>query len=308
MTTGACSPSTGSDVEPSHQPVLLDEVLELLRVRSGGFYVDGTLGLAGHARTVLARSAPDGTLLGCDRDSETLELARATLAEAGPRARLLHADFRSLPRTLGNQRADGILLDLGVNSLQLDSPERGFSFRHDGPLDMRLDRSSGESAAELVNRRSETDLADLIFRYGEEPSARRIARAIVAERRKQRITRTSELAEIVRRNASRSRRPGLDPATRTFQALRIAVNGELDVLGRTLVELAGCLVPGGRLAVIAFHSLEDREVKHGFRELARGEPFEVVTRKPVTPSEAEQHRNPRARSARLRVLERREAA
>jgi 16S rRNA (cytosine1402-N4)-methyltransferase len=286
-----------------HEPVLVREVLELLSVRPGGFYVDGTVGLGGHAREILSRIAPGGRLLGVDRDSETLERARAELALFGGRARLLHADYRSLPDVLQEERPDGILLDLGVSSAQLDEAERGFSFQSDGPLDMRMDRTEGRTAADIVNRTPEAALADLIHEYGEEPRARRVARAIARARERGPLTRTLELADVARRAAFRSRRPGLHPATRTFQALRIAVNRELDRLGEALEALALTLAAGGRLAVISFHSLEDREVKQAFRRLA-GEGFQVLTRKPLRPSHEEVARNPRARSARLRAVER----
>lgn len=297
------SRSSGSDVEAGHRPVLLSEALELLAVRPGGLYADGTVGLGGHATALLEASAPEGRLIGVDRDGETLELARARLLPFGARARLLKADYRELPGLLGDERPDGILLDLGVSSVQLDAPGRGFSFRCDGPLDMRLDRGAGETAARLVNRLPERELADVIFRFGEEPASRRIARAIVEARRRGRIETTGQLAAIVRRAAGRSRRPGLDPATRTFQALRIRVNRELEGLGPALVALARCLAARGRLVVISFHSLEDREVKHAFRALA-GEGFRVLTRKPLRPGDEEIRANPRARSARLRGLER----
>jgi len=282
--------------------VLLAESLELLAVRPAGLYVDGTLGLGGHAAAILERSAPAGRLLGLDKDSDALERAAERLGPFGERARLAHADYREIPSLLGDERADGILLDLGVSSLQLDAPERGFSFRAEGPLDMRMDQSQGETAAEVVNRTREDDLADLIYRFGEERASRRIARAIVAARRQSRIRTTTELAAIVRRAAGRSR-PGLDPATRTFQALRIHVNGELEELGTALRSLAECLAPRGRLAVIAFHSLEDREVKQTFRALgANG--FTVLTRRPLRPGPDEVRVNPRSRSARLRAVER----
>jgi len=239
----------GSDA--GHTSVLLAETLELLAVRPGGLWVDGTVGLGGHAAAILRASAPDGRLLGLDRDGETLERARERLAEFAGRVRLEQADYREIPQRLGDARADGILLDLGISSAQLDDPERGFSFQAEGPLDMRMDRSRGESAEEVVNRTRERELADLIFAYGEEHASRRIARAIVYERERERIRSTTRLAEIVRRAAPRSRRPGLHPATRTFQALRIRVNRELDGLGEALERAAGCLVPGGRLAVIA---------------------------------------------------------
>ena len=285
-----------------HASVLLAESLELLAVRPAGLYVDGTLGLGGHAEAILERSAPDGTLLGVDKDAQALELAGARLARFGDRVRTEHADFRSLPALLGARRADGMLLDLGVSSLQLDTPERGFSMKREGPLDMRMDQGAGKSAADLVNQASPEQLADVIHEFGEERHARRIARAIVDARRRARIRTTSELAEIVRRAAGRDR-PGFDPATRTFQALRIAVNDELQGLGAALRELSGCLAPGGRLAVIAFHSLEDREVKQAFRALA-AEGYRLLTKKPLRPGPAETQSNPRARSARLRGLER----
>jgi 16S rRNA (cytosine1402-N4)-methyltransferase len=291
-------------VERAHRPVLLAEALELLAVRTGGFYVDGTVGLGGHAEQILARSDPDGRLLGVDRDEDALERAQARLAPAGDRARLVHADYRDLPALLGRESPDGILLDLGVSSLQLDSPERGFSFQAEGPLDMRMDRSGGVTAAEVVQRTPERELADIIYRYGEEPASRRIARAIVAVRQRAPLRTTSELASVVRRAAGRrGRRPGLDPATRTFQALRIHVNRELEGLSATLAALAASLAPGGRLAVIAFHSLEDREVKQTFRALDKNG-YRLLTRKPIRPGPEELQSNPRSRSARLRGLER----
>lgn len=283
-----------------HEPVLLAECLEALAVRPGGLYVDGTLGLGGHSREILARCAPGGRLVAFDRDAETLAEARASLP-AGHDVRYVHADFRTIPEVLGAARADGILLDLGVSSVQIDTAERGFSFQAEGPLDMRLDRSRGETAAEVVNRMRESDLADVIYRYGEEHASRQVARAIVDARRRGEIATTTALAAIVRR-AARGR-PGLDPATRTFQALRIFVNRELDALGEALRRIAGCLAPEGRLAVIAFHSLEDREVKQAFRSLA-DEGFRRVAKKAIRPGDAEVRLNPRARSAKLRVLER----
>ena len=281
--------------------------MELLAVRPGGLYVDGTLGLGGHAAEFLRRSAPEGRVIGFDKDAEALGRAKEALKSFAPRVRFVHGDFREAPKTLGEEVADGILLDLGVSSLQLDRAERGFSFRQDGPLDMRMDQSGGPTAADLVNRLPEDELADLIYRLGEERASRPIARAIVAARQKRHFETTGELALVVRRSAGRARRAGLDPATCTFQALRIAVNGELDDLEGALRALARCLAPRGRLAVIAFHSLEDRPVKHVFRELAVREGFTVLTKKPVRPSEMETRHNPRARSARLRAL-RREAA
>jgi 16S rRNA (cytosine1402-N4)-methyltransferase len=280
------------------------ETMELLAVRPGGLYVDGTVGLGGHAQAILERSAPDGRLVALDRDAETLAEAQARLAEAGDRARFVHADYREIPGLLGEELADGILLDLGISSAQLDDPDRGFSFQADGPLDMRMDRSRGSTAAEAVNRLDEEDLANVIYRFGEERRSRRIARAIVDARRRSPFTTTGDLADLVRRSSRSSGRPGLDPATRTFQALRIYVNRELEGLGGALDSIAGCLGPGGRFVVIAFHSLEDREVKQAFRSLAT-EGFRLLTKKPVRPGEDEVRRNPRSRSARLRAIERR---
>jgi 16S rRNA (cytosine1402-N4)-methyltransferase len=295
----------GSDA--GHVPVLLAEALELLAVRPGGLFVDGTVGLGGHAAAVLRASGPDGRLLGLDRDGETLARARERLAEFGTRVRLEHADYREIPERLGGEKAHGILLDLGVSSAQLDDAERGFSFQAEGPLDMRMDRSRGETAADLVNRMRERDLADLLYAYGQEPASRRIARAIAFARDRKPLTTTTELADVVRRAARRGRRPGQNPATRTFQALRIRVNRELDGLGEAFERIAACLEPGGRMAVISFHSLEDRAAKQAFSALAaRG--YGLLAGKPVRPGDAEVRANPRARSARLRAICRAEAS
>jgi 16S rRNA (cytosine1402-N4)-methyltransferase len=286
-----------------HEPVLVAETMELLAVRPGGLYVDGTVGLGGHASEVLRRSAPDGRLVAFDRDPEALARAGARLAGFGSRVRFEHALFREIPARLGGETPDGVLLDLGVSSMQLDAAARGFSFSAEGPLDMRMDPTQGFTAADLVNRLPERELASLIYRWGEEHRSRRIARAIVEARRLRPFATTTELATVVRRAAGRSRRPGLDPATKTFQALRIHVNRELEGLASALESIAGTLAAGGRLAVIAFHSLEDREVKQTFRSLStRG--FRLLTKKPLRPTEEEVHRNPRSRSARLRAIER----
>jgi len=271
-------------------------------VRPGGFWVDGTVGAGGHAAEILARSAPDGRLLATDRDAEALAAAAHTLAPFAARARLLQADYRELPALI-EEPPDGILLDLGVSSLQLDRAERGFSLKSDGPLDMRMDRRGGITAADVVNRLPEAELADIIYRYGEERASRRIARRIVETRRRSPFRSTLELAEVVRSAARRPRGRGLDAATLTFQALRIHVNRELEGLGDVLASFAHRLAPRGRLAVIAFHSLEDREVKQAFRSLATAG-FRLLTRKPVRPGEDEVRRNPRSRSARLRAIER----
>ena len=271
-------------------------------MRPGGFWVDGTVGAGGHAAEILRRSAPDGRLLATDRDAEALAAAAQTLAPFGERARLLQADYRELPAIL-EEPQDGIFLDLGVSSLQLDRAERGFSLKSDGPLDMRMDQRGGITAADVVNRLPEAELADIIYRYGEERASRRIARRIVETRRRSPFRRTVELAEVVRAAARRPRGRGIDAATLTFQALRIHVNQELEGLGDVLASLARRLAPGGRLVVIAFHSLEDREVKQSFRSLAT-DGFRVLTRKPLRPGEDEVRRNPRSRSARLRAVER----
>ena len=299
----------------AHEPVLLAEALAMLAVRPGGRYVDGTVGLGGHAAAILEAGAPDAMLVAFDRDAETMAGTRESLAAYGDRVRFVHADFREIPVHLGEARADGILLDLGLSSVQLDTAERGFSFQADGPLDMRMDRSAGETAADVVNEMDEQGLADVIYRFGEDRASRRIARAIVSARRQGPLATTAALAQVVRRSAGRPRHRGFDPATRTFQALRIYVNRELDGLADALRALAAALAPGGRLAVIAFHSLEDREVKHTFRALAAESAertgdavFTVMTKKPVRPGPAEEARNPRARSARLRGLGRSEAA
>jgi 16S rRNA (cytosine1402-N4)-methyltransferase len=287
----------------SHEPVLMTEVLELLDVKPGGSYVDGTLGFGGHSAEILRRSAPNGELLGLDRDSGALARAGEALAPFGPRARLVHACYSEIPLRLADTMADGVLLDLGVSSMQLDDAERGFSFRNDGPLDMRMNPDDELTAADVVNRTPEEDLADIIYRLGEDRASRRIARAIVRARERAHITTTAELARIVRGAAHRGGRWGIDPATRTFQALRIHVNRELDELQTSLIPIAERLKERGRLAVISFHSLEDRIVKQTFVQL-RGQGFQILTKKPVQASESEVARNPRARSAKLRAIER----
>lgn len=285
----------------------------MLQPRTGGVYVDGTVGAGGHAAAILQRSAPDGRLYGLDRDPAALEIARQRLAQFGDRVHLFHCNFDQLAR-LELPPADGILLDLGLSSMQLDRPERGFSFQQAGPLDMRMNPTAGQTAADLVNNLPEQELADLIYQYGEERHSRRIARAIVRARP---IHSTVELARLVA-GAGRSGSRRIHPATRTFQALRIATNDELGALERTLPQAIARLKPGGRLAVISFHSLEDRIVKHFFRREARDcicppkQPIctcqhqatvQIITKKPITPDLAEQDQNPRSRSAKLRVAE-----
>jgi 16S rRNA (cytosine1402-N4)-methyltransferase len=294
-----------------HTPVLLAEVITGLAPRSGGRYIDGTLGGGGHAAAILEASAPDGRLLGIDADPAALAAGAARLASLDERTVLAHGNFRDLAqlaRANGFEPADGILLDLGVSSHQLDTPERGFSFMADAPLDMRMDPTSGETAADLVNELPESELADLIYHYGEERGSRRIARAIVAARRTGRIATTRALAEIVAR-ALGGRHGKIHPATRTFQALRIAVNRELESLEAALPQAVDVLAPGGRLAVIAFHSLEDRIVKQFFRaesgyaSAVGPSRLRIVTKKPIEAELAEARANPRARSAKLRIAE-----
>lgn len=271
-----------------------------------GCYVDGTLGLGGHTHALLTAGA--GHVVGIDRDAEALAIARQRLEAFGDRVTFVHADYRTLPEVLaeqGRSTVDGVLVDLGVSSMQLDSPERGFSFRADGPLDMRMDRSRGASLADRLAEVDETTLADVIYEYGEERKSRRVARAIVEAQRAGTLTGTAALASVVRR-AIGGGWQRLDPATRTFQALRIWVNRELDGLEAFLEAAVSCVRPGGRVAVIAFHSLEDRVVKHTWRRLAQADHSTVrlVTRRPIVPGDEEAAGNPRARSARLRVVER----
>ena len=302
---------------PSHEPVLYQEIIHALIPRSPGLYVDGTVGAGGHARGVLEACAPDGRLLGLDVDPQALEAARENLASYGSRVILQHASYasmREVMRAVGWQAVDGVLLDLGVSSMQLEAPERGFSFQHEAALDMRFDQQAGMPAADLVNTMPEGELADLLFKYGEERHARRVAHLIVTARP---LRTTTELAAVVQR--AYRERTKIHPATRTFQALRIAVNDELSALEEGLSRALEALRPGGRLAVISFHSLEDRMVKTFIRQrsghpggrdkatiMREGEPSPVlreVSRKPVFPADEEIRRNPRARSARLRVVE-----
>lgn len=292
----------------AHTPVLYNEVLSGLQPRPGGFYIDGTVGAGGHASGILERSSPDGRLLGMDLDPVALEAARVRLAIYGERVQLVQASYTRMAEFAPEASASGILLDLGLSSLQMDDPARGFSFQHDGPLDMRYDPRAELTAAEIVNEWPAEDLAHILFEYGEERHSRRIAKAIHAARP---VHTTRELAEIVSRTVG-GRREKIHPATRTFQALRIAVNGELESIQAALPMAVTLLAPGGRLAVIAFHSLEDRLIKQFIRRLARAShpddasfvpSLREVTRRPVEASAAEVAANPRARSAKLRVAE-----
>jgi 16S rRNA (cytosine1402-N4)-methyltransferase len=286
---------------------LTADVIGQLQPGRGGVFVDCTVGLGGHSSALLAAGA--GRIIGLDRDGEALDRARTTLAPWLQRVELVHADYRSFDSVLerlGVPLVDGTLADLGVSSMQLDAPGRGFSFQRDEPLDMRMDRSGGETAADLLARSSEIELADAIFQLGEERYSRRIARALVDARRQAPIETTGRLAAIVRRAIPRRGLMRIDPATRTFQAFRIWVNRELEGLERFLQAAARRLRSGGRLVVITFHSLEDRVVKHTFRALAQKEvaTLKVLTKKPIVPTEEEVQRNPRARSAKLRAAER----
>ncbi len=292
-----------------HVPVLLEEAMEFLQVRSGGTYVDCTLGLAGHAEAVVRRLGSAGRLVAFDRDCEALVLAKARLdrvcGELGgqaPSITLVDEAFSSIARHLPPASVDGMLADLGVSSLQFDQGHRGFSFQADAPVDMRMDTRAGPTAQQVVNEVSERELANLIYEYGEERRSRRIARAIVRGRP---VTSTAQLARIVAQAAPAMKQDRIHPATRTFQALRIYVNRELDEI-RALLEAAPTLLkPSGRLAIISFHSLEDRIAKDSLREGARQGIWKILTKKPVGPGEAEVERNPRSRSARLRAAERR---
>ena len=291
----------------THIPVMTAEVLQHLRPEQGGLFVDCTVGLGGYSRALLEAGA--SRVIGLDRDLDALARARETLAPWGDRVELVHADYRELDAVLDSRQivhVDGALADLGVSSMQFDAPGRGFSFMRDEPLDMRMDRTGAETAADLVAQTSERDLADAIFQYGEERYSRRIARALVEARRESPVDTTGRLATIVRRAIPhRGGHVRIDPATKTFQALRIWVNRELDGLDRFVETAARRLRAGARLAVITFHSLEDRIVKHTLRALQQRDGLvQVLTKKPLIPTDVEVASNPRARSAKLRVAER----
>lgn len=294
-----------------HVPVLVNEILFWLACRPGGRYVDCTIGQGELAARILDASGPDGILIGIDRDDAAIDAARDRLKQYGGRVQCIRGNFHELKQhvtSVGVSEVDGVVFDLGVSSAQLDQPERGFSFLADGPLDMRMDRSGGPTAADLLNRLPESELADLIYRFGEERYSRRIARAVVRAREMRPLLTTLDLASVIREAVPPSYRHGrLHCATRTFQALRIAVNRELDVLEEALRTAADVLAPGGRLCVISFHSLEDRIAKRTLRSLSQGPGpcLSILTKKPQTPTEEERRGNPRARSAKLRVAERR---
>ena len=282
-----------------HIPVLLKEIVQLLNPQSGGTFIDATVGSGGHAAAILNRTHPDGRLLALDQDEDTLELARRRLSPDGSRAVFRHTNFTEIVKVAneeGFSNVNGVVADLGVSSMMLDEPERGFSFQTNGPLDMRMDRSQPTTASDIVNRMRERELADLIYKFGEERRSRPIARAIVRFRPHHT---TGDLVRAIEPVIGNRRHGRIHPATRTFMALRLAVNNELENLEVFLDAVIPTLALGGRLAVISFHSLEDRIVKHRMRDLGR-----VLTKKVIRAGEDERRLNPRARSAKLRVLER----
>jgi len=312
---------TGDEALQRHVPVLLEEVLEGMGIRQGGVYLDGTVGWGGHSFQILARYT-DTRVIGLDRDREAVKKASERLAGFGGRVRIFHGNFRTLDQVLdkmGIAQVDGILLDCGVSSLQLEDAGRGFSFLHEGPLDMRMDKTSGGmTAREIVNTWSKEDLARLFFRYGEERRSRAVADAIAKEREKGPLETTRQLAQVIRSVPGMGRVRKIHPATRTFQALRIGVNDELEAIGQAIPLGVERLVPGGRFAVISFHSLEDRIVKRAFKELenpcqcpkeypqcrcGQTSAGRVITKRPIIPTDDEIRNNPRSRSAKLRVFE-----
>ena len=301
--TGEEAPRGRRGGEIGHVSVLLTEAIDFLAVKPGGLYVDATVGLGGHAVDIARRLGQPGRLIGLDKDPAALELASEKLKQLGedaPEIQLVHSSFAELASLVEEGSVDGVLADLGVSSFQFDDTARGFSFRGDAPLDMRMDPRSGLTAEQVVNQLSERELADLIYEFGEERRSRRIARAIVRARP---IRSTGHLADVVSA-AARPMKPGIHPATQTFQALRIYVNRELEDLRKLLESAPRALKRGGRLAVISFHSLEDRMVKDALREGARDGVYRLLTKKPVAAGDEEVRRNPRSRSAKLRAAER----
>lgn len=303
-----------------HIPVMLAEVLDVLQPQKDEVYIDGTFGAGGYSRAIL--DSADCTIIGIDRDETAIELAQSWKDKYGERLKLVHSNFantKACLEELGIDKVDAVILDLGVSSMQIDQEQRGFSFRFDGPLDMRMDRSSGKTASDLVNTLKEEDLANVIYEYGEEKASRRVAAAIVKARTEQKITTTGELAKIVRSVVHVSSKDRIDPATRTFQALRLKVNDELGEVETILESTLDILKDGGRLIVVTFHSLEDRIVKNFLNQ--HGKPatspsrylpaptssekprFSILTKKPLLPTNAETQKNPRARSAKLRAAQ-----
>ena len=301
-------PMTAEPAPPRHIPVLVDEVLEWLAPAAGQTIVDCTVGAGGHSLAILPRVLPTGRVIAIDRDEQALELARARLLEFNPHIEYVHGTFGDLPDILQRsdvERVHGLVADLGLSSLHVDQAERGFSFLREGPLDMRMDRTQSTTAASLIRELPEEELADVLYRYGEERLSRRIARRIVEARHTQPIDTTTQLAGIVASAVPRSRSAWrVHPATRTFQALRIAVNQELTEVETLLRVLPDVLRPGGRAVIISFHSLEDRLVKRAFQQGTNDGVFRLLTKKPIRPSEQEVSRNPRSRSAKLRAVER----
>ena len=294
--------------EVGHVSVLLKEAIDFLKIRRGGTYIDATVGLGGHSLEIASRLGPQGHLIGFDKDTNALKLAEQKLSRIGgdnrPKITLLHASYAELPQSVPPASADGLLADLGVSSLQFGDPERGFSFQAEGPLDMRMDPQGERTADQVVNRMREEDLANVIYEFGEERRSRRIARAIVRARP---VRTTAHLAQVISAALRSMNKPGardkIHPATRTFQAIRIFVNRELDDLQALLDAAPDVLRPGGRLVVISFHSLEDRIVKDALRDGGKAGIYSVLTKKPVEASEEEIDRNPRSRSAKLRAAE-----
>jgi 16S rRNA (cytosine1402-N4)-methyltransferase len=311
-------------VEFYHVPVLLEECMEMLNLKSDGLYVDCTMGGAGHSREILKRTSPRGRLIALDQDETAVAHGRERLKEFGERVTIVHDNFKNIKSILEDleiTEVDGFLFDIGVSSYQLDNAERGFSYMEDAPLDMRMDRESQTiTAADLVNTKSREELADIIFQFGEERWAKRIAQFIIDYRREKRIESTGELVQIIKKAIpAGARKDGPHPAKRTFQALRIAINNELEVLESVVADTATFLKPGGRICVITFHSLEDRIIKNQYRKLSgvctcppslpicrcnNPRLLKIITGKPIVPSEREVRENPRARSAKLRVAER----
>jgi len=302
-----------------HVPVLLMEAVELLNCKSSGIYIDCTIGAGGHAERILELTSPDGKVVGIDQDEEILKIAGERLKRFGERVRLMHGNFSDIKGIMKDERADAILFDLGVSSYQLEDKERGFSFMSDAPLDMRMDKKAEITAADIVNSASERELSDIIFKYGEERFAKRIASFIVKERETKPVATTLQLSNIITKAVPARFHPrDIHPATRTFQALRIAVNHELEILERSLLDAVDILKPKGRMCVISFHSLEDRIVKRTFQRLEKGcvcppripicqcgikPSMKIITKKPVAPAEEEINANPRSRSAKLRAAE-----
>lgn len=309
-------------MEFNHVSVLLNETIDGLNIRPDGIYVDGTLGGGGHSLEIVKRLSGGGHLYGIDRDTDAIEAAGERLKEYSDRFTAIHGNFYNaaeMLKNIGVEKIDGFILDLGVSSHQLDEADRGFSYMQDAPLDMRMDRSAPYSAWNVVNEKSEKELNDIIFKYGEEKWAKRIAQFIVAEREKKPIDTTYELVEVIKKAVPKgARRDGPHPAKRTFQAIRIEVNGELAILDKTVDDMTGLLKEGGRMCIITFHSLEDRIIKNAMRRhenpctcppefpicvCGKVPDGKVITRKPILPSDEELEANPRARSAKLRIME-----